>query len=125
MIATASAAPADPAARTHSAEFFTFRRFAMGLAVLVMAGFIEVVFGWRSFFTRDFANFGYPLAYHVQQSYCAGEIPLWNPYNMAGLPFLAQWNTLALYPPSLIYILLPLPWSLNLREDKAGCKSVR
>jgi hypothetical protein len=85
----------------------------MGLAILVAVGFTNVAFGWRSFFTRDFANFSYPIAYHVQQSYRAGEIPLWNPYNVAGLPFLAQWNTLTLYPLSLVYVLLPLPWSLN------------
>ena len=29
------------------------------------------------------------------------------------MPFLAQWNTLALYPLSLIYLLLPLTWSLS------------
>src|SRR5882762_7826605 len=108
----ASAAPSKfPTATTPA--LFTFRRFAVGLAILLLASFADVICGWRSFFTRDFANFGYPLAYHVQQSYRVGEIPLWNPYNFAGLPFLAQWNTLALYPPSLIYILLPLPWSLN------------
>src|SRR5438477_12804819 len=113
MTETATAASAEHPGATRSAELFTVTRFAVGLAVLVAVAFTDVVFGWRSFFTRDFANFGYPLAYHVQQSYCSGEIPLWNPYNLAGLPFLAQWNTLALYPPSLIYVLLPLPWSLN------------
>src|SRR5438552_2114811 len=109
----ASAVPYRTAAPTHPKEFFTLPYFAIGLALLVLVAFTDVAFGWRSFFTRDFANFGYPLAWHVQASYRAGEIPLWNPYNFAGLPFLAQWNTLALYPPSLIYILLPLPWSLN------------
>jgi hypothetical protein len=29
------------------------------------------------------------------------------------VPFLAQWNTMPLYPPSLIYLLLPLQWSLS------------
>src|SRR5206468_7769089 len=86
---------------------------ALGLALLVLVGVTDVACGWRSFFTRDLANFGYPLAYHVRQSYRACQIPLWNPYYFACLPFLAQWNTLALYPLSLIYILLPLPWSLN------------
>src|SRR5438093_5885869 len=114
MSDTASTASAEIAASTHSREFFRPPHFAIGLALLVTVAFLGVVFGWRSFFTRDFANFGYPLAYHVQQSFRAGEVPLWNPYNFAGLPFLAQWNTLALYPLSLIYILLPLPWSLNL-----------
>jgi hypothetical protein len=37
---------------------------------------------------------------------------VWNPYDCCGLPFLAQFNTLALYPLSLIYLLLPLTWSL-------------
>ena len=113
MSDTASAAPAETAASTRSKECFTLPRVAMGLAILVAVAFTDVAFGWRSFFTRDFANFGYPLAHHVQQSYRAGEIPLWNPYSVAGLPFLAQWNTLTLYPFSLIYVLLPLPWSLN------------
>ena len=113
MSDTSGAAPADVPVTRQSSAFPTLPGFAIILAVLLLASFPDVVFGWRSFFTRDFANFGYPLAWHVQQSYCAGEIPLWNPYNFAGLPFLAQWNTLALYPPSLIYILLPLPWSLN------------
>src|SRR5213593_4048751 len=113
MSDTSGAAPADAPVTRQSVAFLTLPRFAIILAVLLLASFPDLIVGWRSFFTRDFANFGYPLAWHVQQSYCAGEIPLWNPYNVAGLPFLAQWNTLALYPPSLIYVLLPLPWSLN------------
>ena len=113
MSDTSAAVPMESPVTRQSVEFLSLPRFAILLAVLLLASFPGVMFGWRSFFTRDFANFGYPLAWHVQQSYRAGEIPLWNPYNFAGLPFLAQWNTLALYPPSLIYILLPLPWSLN------------
>src|SRR6266581_8606679 len=113
MSDTSGAAATESPVTRQSVEFLTLPRFAILLAVLLLASFPDVIFGWRSFFTRDFANFGYPLAWHVQQSYGAGEIPMWNPYNYAGLPFLAQWNTLALYPPSLIYILLPLPWSLN------------
>src|SRR5439155_1366810 len=113
MSDTSAAVPMESPVTRQSVEFLALPRFAILLAVLLLASFPGVMFGWRRFFTRDFANFGYPLAWHVQQSYRAGEIPLWNPYNFAGLPFLAQWNTLALYPPSLIYILLPLPWSLN------------
>src|SRR5438034_20887 len=114
MSDTSGAAATESPVTRQSVEFLTLPRFAIILAVLLLASFPDLIVGWRSFFTRDFANFGYPLAWHVQQSYCAGEIPLWNPYNFAGIPFLAQWNTLTLYPPSLIYILLPLPWSLNL-----------
>jgi hypothetical protein len=29
------------------------------------------------------------------------------------VPFLAQWNTSVCYPPSLLFMVFPLPWSLN------------
>ena len=38
----------------------------------------------------------------------AGELPLWNPYLFAGVPFLAAGQHSALYPPSLLYYVLPL-----------------
>jgi hypothetical protein len=58
-------------------------------------------------------QFGYPLAQFHREAFWRGEIPFWNPFNNCGLPFFAQWNTLVLYPGSLIYLLLPLPWSMN------------
>ena len=39
---------------------------------------------------------------------------MWNPLSNIGLPFLAQWNSLVLYPGSLIYLLLPISWSLSI-----------
>src|SRR5947208_3040890 len=83
------------------------------LAVLIGVAFPDVIFGDSTFFFRDFGFFGYPLAYYHRESFWRGEIPLWTPLSNCGLPFLAQWNTLVLYPGSLIYLLLPLPWSLN------------
>ena len=59
-----------------------------------------------------FGIFSYPVASFQRQCFCQGELPWWNPLNCCGLPFLAQFNTLSLYPPSLIYLLLPLTWSL-------------
>src|SRR5581483_9130791 len=88
--------------------------FAAVLAGLILACFPNVIFGLATFHYRDFALFGYPLAAYHKESFWHGELPFWNPYNDCGLPFLAQWNTLTLYPLSLIYLLLPLPWSLNL-----------
>ena len=55
----------------------------------------------------------YPVAYYFRDCFRLGHWPLWNPYNNCGIPFLAQWNTMTLYPASLIYLLLPVPWSLN------------
>ncbi len=83
------------------------------LAVLVVAAYPEVLLGRGTFFHRDFSLFGYPLAHYHRESFWQGEIPLWNPLSYCGLPFLAQWNTLTLYPLSAIYLLLPLSWSLG------------
>jgi hypothetical protein len=96
------------------ASWLTPSRFALGFGLLVFVAFVGVVLGTVSFVFRDFGHFGYPLALYHREAFWRGEIPLWNPLSQCGLPFLAQWNTLVLYPGSLIYLLLPLPWSLNL-----------
>jgi len=93
--------------------WFKPQRFAGLLALLVLAAFPDVIFGSRTFFHRDFAIFGYPLAHFHRESLWQGEIPLWNPFNNCGLPFLAQWNTMTLYPLSLFYVLFPLSLSLG------------
>ena len=94
-------------------ESFTARRFALILAACIFAAYPDVVLGMRTFFFRDFGYFGYPMAFHHRESFWHGEIPLWNPLNNCGLPFLAQWNTMTLYPGSLFYVLFPLSWSLG------------
>jgi hypothetical protein len=89
-------------------------RFTAFLAVLLAAAYPNVVTGSHTFFFRDFALFGYPLEHYARESFWRGEIPLWNPYSDCGIPFLAQWNTLVLYPLSLFNVLLPLSWALGL-----------
>ena len=103
----------EPGAPKAADEWFTPWRFAGLLAALVCVAYPEVITGRETFFHRDFAVFGYPLAYHHRESFWDGEIPLWNPLNHCGLPFLAQWNTMTLYPLSLFYLLFPLSWSLG------------
>lgn len=98
---------------TNVASWFRPGRFSIILLLLVVASFPDVVFGGRTFFYRDFGIFGYPLAYYHRESFWQGEIPLWNPLNNCGLPFLAQWNTLVFYPLSLFYLIFPLSWSLG------------
>jgi hypothetical protein len=95
-------------------EWFSPGRFAALLAVLIAACFPQMILGDETFYFRDFGLFTYPLAFYHHESFWRGELPLWNPFNDCGLPFLAQWNTLTLYPLSLVYLVLPLPWSLGL-----------
>lgn len=86
---------------------FTLRNFAVALAALLVFWFWRIFFAGESFVYRDFGYFGYPLAVYHHDAFWQGQLPLWNPYSHCGLPFLAQWNTMALYPGSLLYLLGP------------------
>ena len=94
-------------------RIFTPVRFGILLALLIFAAFPHVLLGLQTFVVRDYGFFAYPLAHFQQVCFRHGELPFWDPYNNCGVPFLAQWNTMPLYPPSLIYLLLPLQWSLS------------
>ncbi len=94
-------------------EWLTAGRFSLVLGLFIAAAFPQVVFGLQTFVVRDFGFFAYPLAHFQRQCFWRGELPFWNPYNNCGIPFLAQWNTMPLYPPALIYLLFPLSWSLG------------
>ena len=94
-------------------DWLTARRFALSLLVLIIGFFPEIVFGAKTFVFRDYALFGYPLAHYNREAFWRGEIPLWNPLSNCGIPYVAQWNTMFFYPLSLVYLLLPMPWSLG------------
>jgi hypothetical protein len=92
---------------------FSAGRFLLTLGLLILISYPGLLLGTRAFCYRDAGLFSYPVAYYVRDSFWHGHWPLWNPCSNCGAPFLAQWNTLALYPLSLFYVLLPMPWSLN------------
>ena len=94
-------------------NWFTPWRFAVLLALLVFAAFPQVLLGLQTFVVRDYGFYSYPTVLFQQQCFQHGQLPFWNPYNYCGVPFLAQWNTMPLYPPALIYLALPLTWSLS------------
>src|SRR5207248_497921 len=94
-------------------DWLTPGRFALVLGLLIFAAFPQVLLGLQTFVVRDYGFFAYPMAHFQRECFWRGELPLWNPYNNCGVPFLAQWNTMPLYPPALIYLVLPLGWSLS------------
>jgi hypothetical protein len=94
-------------------DWITPRRFASLLAALIFVSWPGILLGLQTFVYRDFGFFYDPVAWHMKESFWRMEWPLWNPLNDCGQPFLAEWNTQALYPPALFYVLLPLPWSLG------------
>ncbi len=44
----------------------------------------------------------------IVESLRQGELPLWNPYILSGVPFLAAGQHSAMYPPSALFYVLPL-----------------
>ncbi len=94
-------------------RFFTPARFGILLGLLIFASFPQVLLGLQTFVIRDYGFFSYPAAFFQQECFRQGQLPFWDPYSNCGAPFLAQWNTMPLYPPALIYLLLPLTWSLS------------
>jgi hypothetical protein len=95
-------------------EWFTARRLVFALVLMFFGAFPLVLSGSTTFFRFDFGVLAYPFVHYQRECFWRGELPLWNPLSNCGAPFLAQWGTMALYPFALIYLLLPMPWSLNL-----------
>jgi O-antigen/teichoic acid export membrane protein len=50
----------------------------------------------------------YQWKWFIRESIAQGEIPLWNPYQFSGIPFLAAGQQSTLYPFSVLYYVLPL-----------------
>lgn len=92
------------------------RRFgAAAAAALFVAAVILVLFGPvlltdRSLAMRDAAHFYHPLLKWTSERWRAGGPPLWNPYENAGLPLLADASS-SLFYPGRLFLLLPLEFS--------------
>ncbi len=74
------------------------------LGLATVAFFSPVIFGgaWLPQGGGDLASFIYPMYRFASQSLSAGEIPLWNPYQYAGAPFLADNQSGLFYPINLL-----------------------
>lgn len=81
------------------------------IAVALVAVFWQVIIGADVFFYRDAGALGYPMEFFQKQSLAHGQLPLWDPYNHCGVPFLAQWGRW--YPISFLGQILPLAWFTN------------
>jgi hypothetical protein len=57
----------------------------------------------------DLYRYIYPTAVFLGHELARGNLPLWNPYQYAGQPFVALPNAQLLYPPHLAFLLLLQP----------------
>ncbi len=72
-----------------------------------------MVKGGGLFSERDLSTFFIPPRYFWVQSLKAGEFPLWNPLNFGGHPFFATLQPAVLYPPNLLFFILPFNVAFN------------
>src|SRR5262245_19680061 len=77
-------------------KWFSPLRFSLLIGLLLFAAYPDVITGSRAFVFRDFGLYGYPMAHYHRECFWRGEIPLWNPLNNCGIPFLAQWAPMVL-----------------------------
>lgn len=61
------------------------------------------------FSINDVSRYFYPLFIHMGRDLANGEFSLWNPYQMAGMPFLATQQAGQLYPPNAVLLSLFSP----------------
>jgi len=75
--------------------------FAMPPDALLAATGTDMISGFASY--RAF----------LADSLSHGHFPLWNPYTYGGQPFLGGFESAVLYPPNLLFLILPLTVALN------------
>lgn len=88
----------------------TRHRFALAfLAVVAMPLFLLPLLDGEVFTLRDHYDYFQPLRWFTAAELQEGRLPLWNPYNASGEPWLANPQTGVFYPPAWLFVLLPFP----------------
>ncbi|MDI6736239.1 MAG: YfhO family protein [bacterium] len=84
------------------------------LAVLIFIFFSKLFLSDYIYYAKDFFRYFYPTHYFASHWIREGIIPLWNPYNSCGVPFLAALQSQVLYPFSFIIYFLPINFGMKL-----------
>ena len=85
----------------------------LGLFVLTLLYFHDVLTGKVLLVERDLATFFYPFRFIWVETVRQGHFPFWNPYIKCGVPLFATIQPGVLYPLSLPYLFMPLDLAFN------------
>jgi hypothetical protein len=88
-----------------------------GLLLVALRLVYEPIWRGRVLATRDVYRLFIPDSAFLRDSLKAGVLPLWNPYEMLGQPFLAAMQTEVLYPVRIFFALAAGPvWGISLTQ---------
>jgi membrane protein YfhO len=83
-------------------------RVCLLLTLILIVWFCQdLVFSESVPFFRDLSTYFYPIRYSLFESYRSGNLPLWDRHMAMGFPLLADFQSGALYPPHLFFLILP------------------
>jgi len=86
------------------------RRHAVPIAVIVLLGcalFVPAIIHHDVFTFRDHTDYFQPLRFYTAEHLSMWKLPLWNPYNASGEPWLANPQTGVFYPPTWLFMAMP------------------
>src|SRR5436190_3670428 len=84
------------------------RRAAFVFLILLAIGLFAKPLAKNEVFTfRDHSDYFQPLRYFTAVELRNFRLPLWNPYNASGEPWIANPQTAVFYPPFWIYLIVP------------------
>src|SRR5215211_3189090 len=92
--------------RTRS-SFILHRSSFVLIALLAIIPFLPPLLVDEVFTLRDHFDYFQPLRWYTASELQAGRLPLWNPYNASGEPWLANPQTGVFYPPAWLFVALP------------------
>lgn len=96
--------------RCNVSRKLTHASWFLASLVAVAATFDDLLTADRVPAYRDLLHIVLPVRRYLAEHLRRGELPLWNPLSYMGAPFLANFQSGVLYPPSM---LLLLPWPLG------------
>ena len=77
------------------------------LAAIAVLLFAKPILRNEVLVLRDHSDYFQPLRLFTCQELRRGHVPLWNPYNASGEPWLANPQTGVFYPPAWIFVVVP------------------
>jgi hypothetical protein len=87
----------------------TRRWSAVVIAVVALAVMAPPLIRGDVFSLRDHNGYFQPMRWFTAVELRNGRLPLWNPYNASGEPWLANPQTGVFYPPTWLFAVVPFP----------------